>query len=176
MAYTGDATSATGRDRLTGGPGLDSMTGDNWSVQGTATGASSDLIYGGDDEDQAVGDSRGDYVTGAAADRIDGGRGSDSLTGDSFGYYDATGAADDVLIEGPGDNGYVVGDSEALFGKLSGAGGDDVISLGDDGGYGAVGDHATFYGTASGSGNDIITGGAANEEFIGDSAFGAPVG
>jgi hypothetical protein len=67
FAPTGDATAPTGSDRLVGGPGDDIITGDNLAVQGDAQGASRDIAFGGADNDQMVGDSRGDTVTASRA-------------------------------------------------------------------------------------------------------------
>ncbi|MFE2485649.1 calcium-binding protein [Streptomyces mirabilis] len=54
--------------------------------------------------------------------------------------------------------GDATGDSVAVSGNASGAGGDDVIDLGEDGGTIAIGDHSASGGTAVGSGNDLLFG------------------
>ncbi|WP_456340738.1 hypothetical protein [Streptomyces mirabilis] len=54
--------------------------------------------------------------------------------------------------------GDATGDSVAVSGNASGAGGDVVIDLGEDGGTIAIGDHSASGGTAVGSGNDLLFG------------------
>ncbi len=150
-------------ERVVGGGGNDSLTGDHHSnhLQGRGGpdsldgGGGPDSLDGGDGPDSLYGGEHNDtLVPGAGAgDGVVGGNGADLAS-----YSDRT-AAVNVSLDGnandgvAGENDNVVGDVEAVAG---GSGGDTLTG----GTYGA-----TLYGNG---GNDTLRGGSANDRLEGE--------
>jgi len=179
FALTVTAT-ATDHDADSGAVDTESVS---TTVQVHTKAAGSDVLHGGDGNDQVWGTGGHDTITGDNGnDYLSGGLGNDSMTGDNGNDVMHGGGGDDAMSGGTGrDN--MDGDSgnDRLFGGddndwMHGDSGNDSLSgdKGNDRLYGDSGNDTLFGGDgddrmSGGSNDDSLSGDAGNDQLAGDS-------
>jgi Ca2+-binding RTX toxin-like protein len=169
FALTVTAT-ATDHDADSGAVDTESV---NTTVQVHTKAAGSDVLHGGDGNDQVWGTGGHDTITGDNGnDYLSGGLGNDSMTGDNGNDVMYGGGGDDAMSGGTGrDNMHGDSGNDRLFGGddndwLYGDSGDDSLSgdKGNDRLYGDSGNDTQ----SGGDGDDWMSGGANNDSLSGD--------
>jgi hypothetical protein len=168
LTGAGDDVIKAGLGVTDSGGGAERIWGDNYSESGEAEGGGDDILDGGSDGAEIVGDSRGAYATGGGNDVI---TNASYAIGDSDGIFGVAGSGDDRIS--PSDTSFIaIGDSRIGYDgdSVQGSGGDDLI-IGSRASDILVGDHGLFDLTeVHGAGTDVIKAGDGRDFIHGDSA------